>query len=129
LPNLIDGTVIGHAANIAVIRTPLGHLHAAADRALKPRQAVTLLIRPDAATIDPNPFDVENEQSAWFTDTPPANVIDGELIDVSFRGRYRRVAVRVHEIDLVFELEARSGPGTIGQRVRVSLQPDALIVL
>jgi ABC-type Fe3+/spermidine/putrescine transport system ATPase subunit len=117
---LIEGTVIGQAANVAVIRTPLGHLHVATDRALKPQQAVTLLIRPDAAIIDP---------SEKFAETPSANVIEGELIEVSFRGRYQRVVVRVNEIDLVFELEARSAPGTIGQRVRVSLQPDALLIL
>jgi ABC-type Fe3+/spermidine/putrescine transport system ATPase subunit len=120
LPNLIEGTVISCAANVAVIRTPLGHLGIAADRVLKPRQAVTLLIRPDAAAIDPHPFDAG---------TPPGNVIEGELIEVSFRGRYQRVVVRVHEIDLVFEIEARSAPGTIGQRVRVSLPPAALLIL
>ncbi|CAG0932874.1 partial sulfate transport system ATP-binding protein, partial [Planctomycetaceae bacterium] len=84
LPNLIDGTVISQAANVAVIRTPLGHLHVTTDRTFKPQQAITLLIRPDAAVIDPNPFDAEHE---WFAETPQANVLEGELIDVAFRGR------------------------------------------
>lgn len=120
LPNLIEGALISQAANIVMIRTPLGDMHAATDRALQPRQAITLLIRPDAAIIDP---------TERFAETPPANVIEGELIDVSFRGRYQRVVVRVLGLALVFELEARSAPGTIGQRVRVSLQPDALLIL
>ncbi|HZY42397.1 MAG TPA: ABC transporter ATP-binding protein, partial [Anaerolineae bacterium] len=82
LPNLIEGTVISHAANVAVIRTPLGHVHVTTDRVLTPRQAVTLLIRPDAAEFDLNPFDAESERSEWFAETPQANVIEGELIDV-----------------------------------------------
>jgi ABC-type Fe3+/spermidine/putrescine transport system ATPase subunit len=132
LPNLIDGTVISCAANVAVIRTALGHLHVTTERTLKLQQAVTLLIRPDAATIDPNPFDGESEgfaESEWFAETPQANVIEGELIDVAFRGRYQRVVVRVNDVDLVFEVETRSTPGTIGQQVRVAMQPDALVIL
>ena len=126
LPNLIQGTVISCAANVAVIRTALGHLHIATDRALKTTQTITLLIRPDAATLDPNPFDAESE---WFAETPQANVLDAELIDVAFRGRYQRVVVRVNDVDLVFEIETRSSPGTIGRRVRVALLPSALFVL
>jgi ABC-type Fe3+/spermidine/putrescine transport system ATPase subunit len=126
LPNLIAGTVISCAANVAVIRTALGHLHVTTDRALKPNQTVTLLIRPDAATLDPNPFDANSE---WFSETPQANVLEGELIDVAFRGRYQRVVVRVNDVDLVFEIETRSTPGAIGRRVRVALQSDALLIL
>jgi ABC-type Fe3+/spermidine/putrescine transport system ATPase subunit len=129
LPNLIDGIVISQAANVAVIRTALGHLHITIERTLKPQQAVTLLIRPDAATIDPNPFDAESERSEWFAETPQVNVLEGELIDVAFRGRYQRVVVRVNDVDLVFEIETRSTPGAIGRRVRVALQSDALLIL
>ncbi len=124
LPNLLDGTVISSAANVAVIRTVLGHLHTTTDRAFKPNQAVMLLIRPDAATLDPNPFDAESE---WFAETPQANVLEGELIDVAFRGRYQRVVVRVNDVDLIFEIETRSSPGTIGRRV--ALLPSALVIL
>ena len=99
LPNLIEGTVISQAANVAVIRTALGHLHIITDRAFKPNQAVMLLIRPDAATLDANPFDAESE---WFAETPQANVLEGELIDVAFRGRYQRVFLRVNDVNHVF---------------------------
>lgn len=129
LPNLIDGTVISCAANVVVIRTVLGYLHATTDHAFKPDQAVTLLVRPDAAAIEPNPFEADTEQSEWFAETPQANLLEGELIDVSFRGRYQRVVVRVADVDLVFEIEARATPGAIGRRVRVTLQPDALLIL
>ena len=129
LPNLIEGVVMSRAADVTVIRTSLGLLHVTTDRAFKPNQAVTLLIRPDGALIDPNPFDAEGERSEWFVETPQANLLEGELIDVAFRGRYQRVVVRVNDVDLVFEIETRSVPGTIGQRVRVALQPSALLIL
>ncbi len=126
LPNLIEGTVLSHAANVAVIRTALGLLHVTTDRALTSNQVVTLLIRPDGALIDPNPFDAGGE---WFVETPQANLLEGELIDVVFRGRYQRVVVRVNDVNLVFEIEVRSAPGAIGQRVRVALQSSALFIL
>ncbi|MFN8595406.1 MAG: ABC transporter ATP-binding protein [Anaerolineae bacterium] len=126
LPNLISGTVLSHAAHVAVVDTPIGVWHIPIERAL-PDRAVTILIRPDAAAIDPNPFDVESAE--WFAETPQANLIEGELIDVSFRGRYQRVVVRVNDLDLVFEIETRSAPGAIGQRVRVTLSPEAVLIL
>ncbi len=126
LPNLISGTVLSQAANVAVVDTPIGLWHVPIERPL-PAQSVTVLIRPEAATIDPNPFDAESGE--WFAETPQANLVEGELIDVSFRGRYQRVVVRVNDVDLVFEIEARSVPGNSGQRVRVALQSDALLIL
>lgn len=126
LPNLIDGTIISQAANVAVVQTPIGLLHVTIDRAVQPHQPVTLLIRPDAASIDPNPFDTSSE---WFAETPQANLIEGTLIDASFRGRYQRLVVRVNDVDLVFEVEARSSMPAIGQRVRLALRDESIIVL
>ncbi len=126
LPNLIHGTVIRCAANVAVIRTAVGHLHVTMDSALRPDQAVTLLIRTDAAEIDRNPFEANAE---WFAETPQANVIEGTLIDASFRGRYQRLVVRANDVDLVFEVETRSGIPSIGRPVRVSLRADSMVVL
>ncbi len=130
LPNLIKGTVMSCAAHVAVIRTAIGHVHVAVDSALALHQEVTLLLRTDAATIDLNPFEADAELSSeWFAETPQANVIEGELIDVSFRGRYQRLAVRVNEVDLVFEIETRSGTPAIGQHVRAALRGDSIVVL
>jgi ABC-type Fe3+/spermidine/putrescine transport system ATPase subunit len=129
MPNLIGGTVLSCAASVAVVNTPLGLLHAAADRSLPADQAVTLLIRSDAyaAAIEADPFAASTDE--WFAVTPPANVLHGTLQEVSFRGRYRRVIIRENEIDLVFEFEAPSPLPPPGQPVQVSLPPDAIRVI
>jgi ABC-type Fe3+/spermidine/putrescine transport system ATPase subunit len=120
LPNLIQGTVIRRAANVAAIRTAIGQLHVAMESAVRPDQAVTLLIRTDAAEIDRNPLGSAET---------PANVIEGTVIDVSFRGRYQRLVVRIDAVNLVFEVETRSGLPAIGQPVRIRLRDDSTVVL
>jgi len=126
MPNVINGTVVSAAANVAVITTPIGLLHVTTDRSLPPDQAVTLLIRSEAAEIQADPFAASAAE--WFAETPPANVLPGTLRDISFRGRYRRVVVRIDEIDLVFEIDALS-PLPPGQPVKISLRSDAIRVL
>jgi ABC-type Fe3+/spermidine/putrescine transport system ATPase subunit len=132
MPNVINGTVLSHVANVAatnvaVINTPIGLLHVTADRSLQPDQAVTLLIRSEAADIQPDPF--ADSSAEWFAETPPANVLTGTLREVSFRGRYRRVVVQINEIDLTFEIEASSLLPPRGQPVKVSLPSDAIHVI
>src|SRR5512139_800405 len=56
MPNLISGTVLSCAAGVAVINTSIGVLHATVDRSLQSHQAVTLLIRSEAAAIEADPF-------------------------------------------------------------------------
>ncbi len=126
MPNVIAGTVLSSAAGSAVISTRLGLLHVPTDRSLPPDQAVTLLIRSDAATIEPDPFDAASDE--WFAETPPANALSGLLREVSFRGRYRRVVVALNEIDLVFEIDTPA-PLRPGQPVRVALPSAAVRVL
>jgi ABC-type Fe3+/spermidine/putrescine transport system ATPase subunit len=120
MPNLIGGTVLSMAAHVAAVSTPIGVLHATADRALPPDQTVTLLIRSEAAAI-------ESDQGR--AETPPTNVLHGLLQEVSFRGRYRRVVVRVNEIELVFEFEAPTPLPPPGHPVKVSLPADAIRVI
>ncbi len=127
MPNLISGTVLSCAAGAAVINTPIGLLHAAVDRSLPVGQAVTLLIRSEAATIEVNPCAASTEE--WFAVTPPANVLHGTLQEVSFRGRYRRVVIRDNDIDLVFEFEAPAPLPPPGQPVQVSLPSEAIRVI
>jgi ABC-type Fe3+/spermidine/putrescine transport system ATPase subunit len=127
MPNLIDGTVLSCAAGVAVVNTPIGLLHLTTDRSLHSDQRVTLLIRSEAATIDPDPF--ADSADEWFAETPPANVLHGALQEISFRGRYRRVVIRAHEIDLVFEHEAPAPLPAPGQPVKVSLSADAIRVI
>jgi thiamine transport system ATP-binding protein len=132
LPNLIEGTVASATTQVASVLTPVGLLDVRIDksRVLMRNQAVTVLIKPDAASIDQNPFAQSADSSAeWFAETPQANTIDGTLIDSSFRGRYNRITVRANDVNLVFELEARSELTAIGQRVRIVLDSNSIAIL
>jgi len=113
LSNLIRGTVATKASGVAAILTPLGLLNITTERVLSVNQAVTVLIRPDAAELQ----------------TKGNNQIEGILIDAAFRGKYNRIVVHVNEIDLVFELDAHSMPVSIGQHVRVALHDDSIMIL
>ena len=131
LPNLIEATVASFNANVAVLMTPIGVLNVRLDnrsQPLKPNQVVTLLIRPDAASIEPNPF-TPGAEADWFAETPQANTLAGTLIDSSFRGKYNHVIVRVNEVDLVFEMETRLELPHLGQQVRLALADDSIRVL
>ncbi len=127
LSNLIEGVVLSRAANVAVVRTPIGQLHLMTDRSLSVDQAVTLLIRPDGADLETNPFDADSDE--WFAETPQANVLTGRVIEASFRGRYQRLVVRVNEVALVFEVETRSRLPGRDRPVKISVHDDALIAL
>jgi ABC-type Fe3+/spermidine/putrescine transport system ATPase subunit len=129
MPNVIAGTVLSVAARVAVINTPIGLLHLTTDRSLTPDQPVTLLIRSDAnaATIEPDPFAAADDE--WFAETPQANELHGEVRDVSFRGRTQRVIIRANDLDLEFDVEARTALPPLGQTVKVSLPADAIRVI
>ncbi len=127
LTNLIEGAVLSRAANVAVIRTPVGQLHVTTDRSLQVDQVVTLLVRPDGADLEANPFDAGSDE--WFAETPQANVLTGRVLEVSFRGRYQRAVVLVNDVDLVFEVEARDHLPGSDQPVKISLHDDALLTL
>ena len=131
MPNVIAGTVLSVAAQVAatwvaVINTPIGLLHVTTDRSLQPDQPVTLLIRSETAAIEPDPFEASDE---WFAETPQANELHGEVRDVSFRGRMQRVIVRANDLDLEFDVEARTALPPLGQTVKISLPADAIRVI
>ncbi len=127
LSNLIEGVVLSRAAHVAVVRTAIGQLHLATDRALAVDQTVTLLIRPDGVDLEPDPFDADSDE--WFAETPQANVLTGRVSGASFRGRYQRVVVRVNEVELVFEIEARHRLPDRDQAIKIAIHDDALLVL
>jgi ABC-type Fe3+/spermidine/putrescine transport system ATPase subunit len=132
LPNLIEGTLASAAKQVASILTPIGLLETRLDgtKSITRNQAITVLIKPDAASIEQNPFARSAESSAeWFAETPRANLIDGTLIDASFRGRYNRVTVQTNDVTLVFELDAQSALPAIGDRVRIALNSNSIVVL
>lgn len=126
LPNLLPGTVRSQAVDAAVIETALGLLHVRVDQPLRRGQSVELLIRSDGVAIEPDPFAAGRE---WFAETPPADLIAAEIVDVSFRGRYVRVTVRAGDMPLVFDLAASTVLPAVGQHVRVRPGADALQVL
>jgi ABC-type Fe3+/spermidine/putrescine transport system ATPase subunit len=127
MPNVIGGTVLSYAAQVAVVNTPIGLLHVTADRSLQPDQPVTLLIRSEAAMIEPDPFAATSDD--WFAETPQANSWHGTLRDVSFRGHTRRAVIRGNDIDLEFEVDTRTALPALGQTVKVSLPSDAIHVI
>lgn len=129
MPNLIGGTVLSCAAQVAVVNTPIGLLHVTTDRSLQPDQLVTLLIRSDAnaATIEPDPFAAASAE--WFAETPQANSWRGTLRDVSFRGRTQRAVIRWNDLDFEFEVDAHAALPSLGQSVKVSLPFDAIRVI
>ncbi|HEY4722901.1 MAG TPA: TOBE domain-containing protein, partial [Anaerolineae bacterium] len=135
LSNLIRGTVATKASGVAAVLTPLGLLNIATNRTLSVNQAVTVLIRPDAAEL-------KDEGGAWRPTAAERRIwaglkdedekfgqIEGVLIDAAFRGKYNRIVVRVNAIDLVFELDAHAVRIPIGERVRVALHGDSIMIL
>jgi ABC-type Fe3+/spermidine/putrescine transport system ATPase subunit len=127
MPNLIGGTVLSVAAQVAVVSTPIGLLHVTTDRSLQPDQPVTLLIRSESAAIEPDPFAAVSDE--WFAETPQANELRGVVCNVSFRGRTQRVIVRANDLDLEFDVEARTVLPPLGHPVKISLPADAIHVI
>jgi ABC-type Fe3+/spermidine/putrescine transport system ATPase subunit len=124
LPNLIKGTVASMTTQVASVSTPVGLLNVRIDapRSLARNQAITVLIRPDAATI-------KDEGGRLKAESDQSNHIEGILIDSSFRGRYNRVMIRVNEVDLTFEVEVRSDLPKIGEHIKLALNGDSIVVL
>jgi ABC-type Fe3+/spermidine/putrescine transport system ATPase subunit len=127
MPNVIEGTILSYAAQVAVINTPIGLWYVTTDRSLQPDQPVTLLIRSEAATIEPDPLATASDE--WFAETPQANILHGILRDVSFRGRYQRVVILWNDLNFEFEVDARTTLPPLGQTVKISLSSDAIHVL
>jgi ABC-type Fe3+/spermidine/putrescine transport system ATPase subunit len=127
MPNLIGGTVLSCAIDSTTIDTPIGQLRVTTDRLLQPDRAVTLLIRSDAAIIEPDSsLTTPSERSI---ELPAVNVVRGILQEVSFRGRYQRLVVRWNEVDLTFETETRAEVSQPGQSVKVFLPAAAIRVI
>jgi hypothetical protein len=80
--------------------------------------AVTVLIRPDAATIDPK----------GLADSTGL-AIGGILVEQSFRGVRTRIVVRANEIMLEFEMDSRTSLPPVGSPIRLALRPDAVMCL
>lgn len=73
---------------------------------------VTVLVRPEAVTPDGD-----------------QNIVTGTLAEFSFRGRHTRIAVRVQEIVLDFEVDSTRPLPPAGAAIRLALRPDAISCL
>ena len=85
------------------------------------RRAVTLLIRPEAAQL----LD-EEEPGA-------GNVCQGQLQNISFRGRYQVATIiipnRQSPISLKLEFDSTTELPSAGSRVRFALKPEGILLL
>jgi ABC-type Fe3+/spermidine/putrescine transport system ATPase subunit len=117
LTNLIPGRVI--ATEPLRVDTPLGCLEPGKVGQLSNGQEVTLLIRPEAAMIVPEP-------------TPDSGpFIRAEVGECSFRGSHCRLVVQ-HQagLKLVFELLPQGTPlPRPGEQVALALRPGAISLL
>ncbi len=79
---------------------------------------VTVLIRPDAATLDlRGPRDHEGLE------------VNGVLVERSFRGGHTRIVVRAEQTILEFEMDSTAALPPIGLPVRLSLRAGAIACL
>jgi ABC-type Fe3+/spermidine/putrescine transport system ATPase subunit len=83
-----------------------------------PDGAVTVLVRPDAATLD-----LPGQAH------PPDIAVEGLLVERSFRGVQTRIVVRVNEITLEFEMDSRASLPQVGSPIRLALCADAVMCL
>jgi ABC-type Fe3+/spermidine/putrescine transport system ATPase subunit len=112
--NLISGHVL--RTSPLVVSTPVGDLQVARQRDMVAGAALTLLIRPEAATI------VATRDAA-------VNVLDARLTSLSFRGRYRRATLTVAGMPLIFDFDVDQTLPEVGTSVLIALNPAGLICL
>jgi ABC-type Fe3+/spermidine/putrescine transport system ATPase subunit len=115
MANLVPGRVL--APGPLEVDTPLGRmtLRETEERVVA-GQAVTLLIRPEAARLA---ADCPDEDSV---------LVEGTVGECSFRGSHYRLAIRhIADLDLTFDLisEAATLPQP-GERVALALRPEAI---
>ncbi|HUM71388.1 MAG TPA: TOBE domain-containing protein, partial [Chloroflexota bacterium] len=93
--------------------TAIGELMVAAARPFTPGEAMTLLLRPEAARLLVDGDTAENS----FTTT---------LQEVSFRGRYQIITVAVADVVLKFELDTAVSLPPPGTAVQLALTADSI---
>jgi ABC-type Fe3+/spermidine/putrescine transport system ATPase subunit len=115
LTNLIEGQR-AEVAGRQTIQTALGPLAVTEDTCHDSK--VMVLIRPDAAALD-------------RTGLPDHSglVVDGVLVERSFRGGHTRIVVHADETNLEFEVDSTAPLPRIGSPIRLSLRPEAITCL
>ena len=105
------------------VKTALGTL-AVADGTCGEGDEVTVLIRPDAATLDLRGL---RPTEGWH-DLKGLKV-EGVLVERSFRGGHTRIVVRAEQTNLEFEMDSTAALPPAGSPVRLSLRPEAITCL
>ncbi|MEP7188837.1 MAG: ABC transporter ATP-binding protein [Roseiflexaceae bacterium] len=115
LSNLIDGRVLAREQNTLLIETPLGQLRATGQA--RPGDAVTLVIRPEAAR--PRAAAANGE----------TNTLTGIVAERSFRGSRTRLTIQ-HASGrmLEFEIDDLALPAA-GQPIALALRADAISLI
>jgi ABC-type Fe3+/spermidine/putrescine transport system ATPase subunit len=108
LTNLLKGEITSSGR----LRTPIGDLRAGDMPSAN--GPLTVLIRPDAAAI---------------AEGAAPNVVEGTLVERSFRGGHARAVVRVRDVDLAFEFGATVALPEAGKPIRLSLDPNSISLL
>jgi ABC-type Fe3+/spermidine/putrescine transport system ATPase subunit len=121
LANLLPGRVAADELGQVMVDTALGRLALAAEGPMAAGQAVTVLIRPEAA----------RPAGGWPGDDGLA--VEGTVSESSFRGGHVRLVVRpgaAAEVELAFELVAGTAelPGQ-GEAIRLVLRTEAISLL
>jgi ABC-type Fe3+/spermidine/putrescine transport system ATPase subunit len=121
LTNLLPGRVATDEPGQVMVDTALGRLALAAEGPMAAGQAVTVLIRPEAA----------RPAGGWPGDDGLA--VEGTVSESSFRGGHVRLVVRpgvAPEVELAFELVAGTAelPGP-GEAIRLVLRTEAISLL
>lgn len=106
--NLLSGHV--DPRNPHQVATALGVLNLS-NEACQPGE-VTVLIRPEAAAQEGK-----------------GNPIDGQLLELTFRGRYSRVTVRAANLTLNFDIDSSDALPPIGSAIHLVLNPAAMTCL
>jgi len=121
LSNLLPGRVAAAEPGQVMVDTALGRVMPDAGGPVAAGQAVTVLIRPEAARLT--------------GECPAGNglAVEGTVSETSFRGGHVRLVVRpgaAPEVELAFELAAGAAelPGP-GEAISLVLQPEAISLL
>ena len=115
MDNMVPGLVL--ASGPLVVDTPLGRMTLGEmEELVVPGQAVTLLIRPEAARLV---ADCPDEDSV---------LVEGTVGECSFRGSHYRLAIRhTAGLDLAFDLISEAvTPPQPGEQVALALRPAAI---
>jgi len=121
LTNLLPGRVAAAEPGRAAVDTALGRLALATEGPRAAGQAVTVLIRPEAARL--------------AGECPPGDrlAVEGRVGETSFRGGHIRLVVRTGvapEVELAFELVGGTADlPKPGEAIRLVLQPEAISLL